>query len=254
MKSWTIFAHSLSMVLRNLQQAVQIGLVPSLIAFGVLAGLFSSLGLSYSLFEDQKGMQELVTTNPNGFVLVVLLSLLVIWTTMIWIVVSWHRFVLLEEYPSGWIPPFRLDRILSYIGHGLLLGLVMFAVMFVFGVVAAMLGAFSQVLMPVVMVAGVIAMMVIMYRLVAVLPAAAIGKPLKLSEAWAATADANGTIAGLVVIMVLFQVAVQLVSGLVALVPVVGIIVVFAASMLLSLVGVSVLTTFYGHYIEDRPV
>lgn len=254
MKSWSIFSHSIGMVLRNFQQAVQIGLVPVLIAFLAVAAALTVSGVSVATLGDEAALQQLMAENAGSIGFGAFLLAFLMLVTMLWIVVSWHRFVLLEEYPQGWVPPFRFDRILSYIGHGLLIGLVAMLAMIPVGLAAALLGTIVPVLSAVAVVLGVIAVSVVVYRLVPVLPAAAIGKPLKLKQAWAATDGANGTIFGLVIIMFLFQIAVQLAAGVLSFVPVIGPIVVYAASLVLSLVNVSILTTFYGHYVEGRPV
>ncbi|MFW8593842.1 hypothetical protein [Cribrihabitans neustonicus] len=251
MKSWSIFSHSIGMVLRNFQQAVQIGLVPVLIAFGVSAAALTFAGQPLEVL----GGGQISSGDIGGFGLAFVVVMLAFVLSMLWIVVSWHRFVLLEEYPQGWVPPFRFDRMLSYFGHGakiVLLGIV--AAVPVGLIVAIVAQSGSQVLMVAVFLAVFAAMAVVMHRLLPALPAAAIGKPLKLREAWAATSGANGTILGLVIIGFLFGTLVQLASVPVAAVPVLGPMVTFAASLVLSLVNVSILTTLYGHYVEGRPV
>ncbi len=254
MKAWSIFAHSLGMVIRNLREAVQIALVPSVIAFGLLLALGSAAGLSLSAFSDPVAMDQLISDSPGSFAGGIFAFWVLIMVTMLWIVVSWHRFVLLEEYPSGWVPAFRFDRILSYFGHGLLLALVASVMMIPVFLLIMAVSPVSPVVSILVMVAAYLAVLVAMYRLVPVLPAAAIGKSLKLKEAWNATAGANGTIIALFLIMIAFQILVQLAAAVVLLIPVIGAIIVLAAMLILSLVSASVLTTFYGHYVEGRPI
>ncbi|KIC10270.1 hypothetical protein RA19_11135 [Leisingera sp. ANG-M1] len=254
MKAWSIFAHSLGMVIRNIKEAVQIALVPAAIAFGVLLALGATAGLSFSAFSDQAAMEQMLVENSGSFAGGILVFWLLIMVTMLWIVVSWHRFVLLEEYPSGWVPAFRFDRMLSYFGHGLLMLLVAFAIMVPIMLLIMTVSAVAPAVSIIVMVVAYLALLVAMYRLVPVLPAAAIGKPLKLTEAWNATAGANGTIIALFLIMVAFQILIQLAAAVVLMIPVIGAIIVFAAMLILSLVSASVLTTFYGHYVEGRPI
>ena len=125
MKSWSIFAHSFGMVFRNLKQALQIGLVPVVIAFvGVFAAL-SYIGVSVSVLQDEQALGLLIANSWMVF----FATWVFVMIMMLWIVTSWHRFVLLEEYPQGWVPPFRFDRILSYIGHALMLGILMMIAM-----------------------------------------------------------------------------------------------------------------------------
>ncbi len=252
MLAFDIFVHSIKMVLRNLSHAIRITLIPALLAGLVIIAFSLLFGIS---FED-------ISTEPNGqpdaaspgavagFLICVLASIFAI---MIWIVVSWHRFVLLEEYPTGFLPDFRSDRVLAYFGKMMMLVflgvIIMIPAMLVIGFLtqaSALMGILAWLLV----VAG---LSVAFYRISPIMPAAAIGQPLTVSDAWRATDGANGTIIGLVVLSVLFQLLLQLVSAVVLLVPVVGVLVVIFASMLIvPLINVSILTTIYGVFIEKR--
>lgn len=250
MKSWSIFTHSFGMVFRNLKQAMQIGLVPVLLAFaGVFAGL-SYLGVSLAVFQDEQALGLLMA--DSWMVFIVMLVFVII--LMLWIVTSWHRFVLLEEYPEGWVPPFRFDRILSYIGHALMLGIMMLIVMVSAATVIIGLSSASPVLGGILLTTGGLAIGVLLYRFLPILPAAAIGKPLKLSESWEATKGETLTILGLMLIGFLFQLLLNIVAVLFGLVPVIGPLLIYAVLLIMSLVNVSILTTLYGHYIEGRPI
>ena len=46
MKGWSIFAHSVGMVTRNLSEAMRVALVPVLIGFALIAALIMTSGLS----------------------------------------------------------------------------------------------------------------------------------------------------------------------------------------------------------------
>jgi hypothetical protein len=252
MLAFEIFMHSIKMVLRNLKQAIQITLIPALIGFLVIVAFSLLFGIS---FED-------ISTEPNGlpdaaspgavtaFLFCVVASLFAI---MVWITVSWHRFVLLEEYPAGFLPAFRSDRMLAYIGRMVMLALLGAVIMIPAMLVIGFLTQASAVMGILAWLLVVVGLSVAFYRVSPIMPAAAIGEPLKLSDAWRATDGANGTIIGLVVLSVLFQLLLQLVSAVVLLVPVVGVLVVIFASMLIvPLINVSILTTIYGVFIEKR--
>lgn len=250
MKSWSIFTHSFGMVFRNLKQAMQIGLVPVLLAFaGVFAGL-SYLGVSLAVFQDEQALGLLMADSWMVFIVMLVFVMIL----MLWIVTSWHRFVLLEEYPEGWVPPFRFDRILSYIGHALMLGIMMLIVMASAATVIIGLSSASPVLGGILLTTGGLVIGVLLYRLLPILPAAAIGKSLKLKEAWVATKGETLTILGLMLIGFLFQLLLNVVAVLFGLVPVIGPLLIYAVLLIMSLVNVSILTTLYGHYIEGRPI
>ncbi|MCP4820318.1 MAG: hypothetical protein GY883_14085 [Shimia sp.] len=243
MQGWSIFTHSVGLAARNWKEALKIFLVPVSLCVLLFVVVGGALGLTSA-------------GEPSGSFGLVFLLLPIVLIVAFWSVVSWHRFVLLEEYPVGWIPPFRFDRILSYLGHGLLLGLVSFVLMLPIVAVIALLAATGiEALAFVIAIPAYIALIVIMYRLVPILPAAAIGKPLKLMESFNATKGANGAI--IVLLLVLFAVnfGVQLVvMALTALLAPLGILFSLVASLFLSIVNISVLTTFYGLYIEGRSI
>lgn len=243
MKGWTIFTHSVGLAARNWKEALKIFLVPVALCVALFVVIGGSIGLTAG-------------DEPTGSVALLLLILPLVFVVIFWSVVSWHRFVLLEEYPTGWIPPFRFDRILSYFGHGLLLGLVALVLMVpVIALMALFASIGGEVLSIIIVIPAYIALVVIMYRLIPILPAAAIGKPLKLMESFNATKGATGAI--IVLLLVLFGVnlGVQLaVAALMAIFPPLGILFSLAASLFLSIVNISVLTTFYGHYIEGRSI
>ena len=130
MLGWKIFVHSVRMVLGNFKQVLQITIGPALIATAAFVSLFFIFGVPAEVFDENAGT---IAHQPNaGFIF---LTVAIFVAVMLWIAVSWHRFILLEEYPHRLLPPFRSDRILADLGRSLLLGLVaavfMFPLMFV---------------------------------------------------------------------------------------------------------------------------
>lgn len=247
-----IFVHSVKMVLRNLKQAIQISLVPALIGGGLIIGLFYLFDIPLEVFDESLSrLPEGVTAGSlTGFVFGMLVVFMV---TVFWIVVSWHRFVLLEEYPTGFVPPFRFDRILAYFGRILML-VILCAIAFIPG--SFVIGAVSAgpgVLDAVLMIGLFVLILVAFYRLSPILPGAAIGRPLTLSDAWSATTGASGAILLLIILSSLFQLLMQFVGALLVFIPVIGpLILIFVAMLVLPLINVSILTTMYGVFIEKR--
>ncbi len=250
MKGWIIFRHAVNMVMRNLPQAVRISLVPMLIGLVLGAALVAVSGLPEDIFDAASGLEQgLNPDNAGGLVMTLVLLGLLLLTVQLWIFVAWHRFILLEEYPTGWVPGFRGDRILAYAGRGLLLGLIAFAVVFAAGILSAVTGQLA----PVIMVLATVFLVFLVFRLATILPAAAIGRPLTLVQAWEATRGSAGAILGLLVVTVMVQVLLQVISGLslVVFAPL-GILFQIFATWAMSLVNVSILTTLFGHYVEGR--
>ena len=121
MKGWEIFIHSVRLVFSNLNAALQISLVPY--AISGLAFLF--LGASAISLMEAGDPAQLMQVSGGVWLGLLVYGVVAILMSL-WIAVAWHRYVLLEEYPTGWIPGFHGDRIGSYFMKGLLLGLLIF--------------------------------------------------------------------------------------------------------------------------------
>lgn len=251
MLGWKIFVHSLRMVFGNFLQVLQIVIGPAMIATVVIIGLFLISGMPVEPYQDgTSGLPPWV--NPASFVLLILLGVVIL-VTMGWVAVSWHRFILLEEYPSGVLPTFRFDRILAYFGRGLMLGILMAIAFLPMGVVLAVLGENLIAVSSLLTLVYTVFLIVCFYRLSIILPAAAIGRPITLGEAWNNTAGMGGAITVLVLVAMMFQFLVQLAAGALATIPVLGgLVAIFFGTLILPMVNVSILTTMYGVFIEKR--
>ena len=249
MKAWTIFTHSLRMIFGNLSQVMKITLVPALIAFAFLVSYMVILGITANQFTVLESGPGAISA---GAFLGAFLLLLILIVVGLWPVVAWHRFILLAEYPTGWIPTLRFDRILSYAGHAILLGLVALVLVLPIGMIMGVTETAAPAAGTIFMALVVLALNVIVLRLSPILPAAAIGKPLRMKEAWEATKGANGTILLLLVILSVFQFVLQFAFGFLMLIPVIGVLVMLVGVLISALINVSILTTLYGHFVEGR--
>ena len=245
MKGWFIFLHAVQMVLRNWREAMKIGLLPVGLMVVLVYFLLSSTGMSVSATSGQPRL-DVGQVNAGVFFL-----LAVIWVfILLWVFVSWHRFVLLEEYPQGWIPPLRPDRILAYFAQSLIVGFAIILMMMPLGL-AFLLGPVGVLIF----VVGAFLILVIGYRFLVMLPAAAIGKPLSMGAAWEDTRGASGAIVLMLILVGLVQVGTDIVVALAMAASVVlGLVVQMATAMILMLVNVSLLTTLYGHFVQGRPI
>lgn len=241
MKGWKLFLHSVQLVLRNWQVALRIFAVPMILVAAVIYFALSSITVEQTSFEDFRAL--LWALPIAGFL-------------TLWAVVAWHRYVLLEETPNGWVPSMKISEITAYFFKGFLLFLVAFLIMVVVillggAIASAGAGAASFVAT----FAGMFFVSVMIYRWIAVLPAAAIGKSLRMSEAYEATDGATGAI--VVVMLCVFGISllVQLATtGLAVLSNELAVVLDIIASAILALINISILTTFYGHYIEGRSI
>ncbi len=252
MLGWQIFVHSVRMVFGNLKQVLQITVGPALIATIVIVGLFMALGIPLEVF-DESAVELPPGVSAGSVFVFVFVLLAVIFITMFWIAVSWHRFILLEEYPTGILPIFRFDRILAYFGRILLLGILMMVAYIPMLLVFAVLGEGLAGLSVILMIVYSIFLVICFYRLSIILPAAAIGSPISLSDAWNNTTGVGGAILLLLLVAFLFQVLVQLVFMALAFIPILGVLLsVFFGTLVLPMINVSIFTTMYGVFIEKR--
>ena len=246
MLGWQIFVHSVRMVFGNLKQVLQITVGPALIATIIIVGLVMALDIP----------PEALDENAGEFLIFDCVFQVVMFVTISWIAVSWHRFILLKEYPTGIFPTFRFGRILAYIGHVLMLGILMMIayiihMILVFAVSGENLAGFSviQQWLPIVCF---VFLLVCIYRLSIILPAAAIGNPVSLSDAWNNTTGVNGAILLLLLVLGLVQLPFTALAIIPGLGPVLGGLLAEFDTLILSMINVSIATTLYGIFIEKR--
>lgn len=250
MLGYRIFVHAVRMVFGNFKELLRIALVPLLIA-AVLFGATLFMGLPWEMMEQ--GEQDIAPEEIGSFMLVLIASLLIFSVTFFWIAVSWHRFILLEEVPDGWVPVFRKDRIAAYFWRFVLIALLGMALFLPASFI--LLGFLQAVPLIgyVLLAAGSVVLLVVITRLSITLPAAALGKPIGFGDAWQRTKGSGMTISVMLVVSSVFQLLVQLVVFLFSFIPVVGFIVaLFLGSFVTPMINLSILTTLYGYFVEKR--
>ena len=252
MVGWLIFKHSLKMLLRNFGKALHIYAVPWIIGVVAVLVVIFIAGLPLDLTGEGIAAPEDVSA---GKLVVVFLSMLVIIILVsLWIAVAWHRYILMEEAPTGILPPIHQDRIAAYLGRGFLL----FLAFLVPGVVLVfLLVTLAEVSMTSGIVVGVVlgfALAVLFYRLSVILPAAALGQKMSFSEALEATKGATGPIIVIGLCFLALQILIELALSVVMFIPVIGFVGSILVAMFSTMLGISILTTLYGYYVEKREV
>lgn len=241
-----LFLHSLHQVTGNFAAAIRISALLYLAQVAVVS--LTDL----SLLTDEIAMRAAIEAGsfPWGRLLLVLLVAIVV---NLWIAVSWHRYVLRVEMPTTLVPRFRAGPMVSYFGKmvalGLLLAIPMMILMGVTGPVAAGGGALGSL---VVVVAVAMPVSVLFFRISPVLPAAALGTTLKFSQAWARTAGATGALAGLAMLFLVASLVIDLPAAALPRGSVPELVWLGLTGWVKAMVGISILTTIYGHYIEGR--
>lgn len=264
MQSWKIFTHSLRMIFDNLAAALKVSAVLYIIQFVVVSYFmltYSDIILELIKFSQNPDPAKILPDIPSGFVGAVILTGGVFLVTSFWIAVMWHRYILRNETTSAVVPTFRPNEIMAYFGKTVQLVLILFVVyvgtMLIAGLV---IGLFAQVLGQPVLgllfrVAVGLSVQYFLYRFSAVLPSAALAMPITFKEAWVKTAPASGAILGLAAIIVVFTQLVQIPSMLNPdPTSAINIAYEFVLGWIVMLLGVSILTTLYGIYIEGREI
>jgi hypothetical protein len=180
----------------------------------------------------------------------------------LWIAVGWHRFVLLDEPIRSPAPPFRGDRMLAYFGRLLQTMLIAFVLVVAVMIPSALLanaaaGTATTIIAALPPLIAFVAMFVFGYRLAPMFPAAAVGRPVGMREAWASTRGATGTLFLLAIISVIGSILIDL-PGLALLQlpqgPYLNLAWALVATWVKLMVGISILTAIYGVYVEKRAI
>ncbi len=245
-----LFAHSVRLVLGDWRNALRLsGLLYLIYAIPSLI-----LGLMFPAGRGQTLDPEAALAMAPVAIVTGVLALV----AFVWIAVAWHRYVLLDEQPQGQFPAFDGSRLFSYALLSLGIGILCVITGLVVGAVAGLLMLIAP---PLAFVAGVLALaaaLIVGYRLAPVLPATAISKRLGFGAAWEATKGASGAIVVLAIVSAIAALLIDLPAILLAFAGpvgrILGLIWTLGTDWVKMLVGVSILTTLYGHYVEGREI
>lgn len=255
MNGVSIFVHAVRMALNNLGPALRIGVVPLLI-LAVAGWIFAA-----NVVPSHPGaMPQMPGAGAFGSgLLLIVVQILV----SIWIAVAWHRFILLEEQPGAFLPVWNGGAIWAYFKVALIVGLLLFLLSIVISLVAGLL------VLPIIAVggqpgllAGAVLFLVIGLplawiglRLGPALAGAAIGDPLTLGDSWAATGRGAVDLLVLAVVSVLALWLVTLpLIWLQFVAPAVATLLSAVINFASVMIGVGIITTIYGHYVQGRPL
>lgn len=285
MEAWAIFRHALRMVFDNFGDALRVTGVPFLVPLAIILGAIFMINDAQTEFQPY----------PFSAMAIILLVVggLGLSVGSLWSIVGWHRYVLLEERPNI-VPKFLGRRILAYVGKGILVGLLMIALSFVLSLVVG--GVFMAslanstnslrtsdsfflemfVLSKLSTFVISVPLFTLMYRLAPLLPAAALGVPMKISEAWSKTDGHTVTLLGVAFLSVLAINILQIpqIAHVLSITRAMdnGMLMTnmgaensvgaghpiwlyayeFLLAWLQMFVGASILTTIYGRYVEGR--
>lgn len=243
-----IFLHSIKLVFAQFRHALQISAVLYVVSL-VLGGI----GFYFQY-------RAMVANGPTAIAWQFFVAMVLSTLPYLWIAVAWHRFVLLDEMPHAALPTPPGDRIWSYVGRTFQLALLFAAGGVVFGVLvalAAFVGNGSPFIAIPVAVACIAIGVLIMYRLAPIFPGAAIGQPVNIGDAWNATRGGSGALFLLAIISAIASFLIDLPMEILVRLPggqfsSMGWLAI--TSWIKLMVGVSILTTIYGVYVEKRAI
>ena len=246
-----IFRHAVRMVFTQFSSALRISGLLYLVSLAVSFGLaFLAVRLA-----PTGGAGSARTSGWD-----VIISSLVGVALYFWVAIGWHRFVLLDEQPLQALPRFHGDRMLAYLGRFsqtflvLLLPLCAILAGVTFLLVASNWNESSALLAS---LAAVLVGLFFSYRLSPMLPGAAVSRRVGVAEAWKATSGSSWSVLGLTVMTAVAAVAVDIPGNALILQPNglwFGLIWLGVTGWIKLMVGVSIITTIYGVYVEQREI
>ncbi|MFQ6546920.1 hypothetical protein AADZ90_003130 [Aestuariibius sp. 2305UL40-4] len=231
--------HSLSLISRNWVEMLRISAVRVLIYIVAVVALEVALWSS-PLFDGSRA------------VFYVGLTVCIEMVFIAWLAVPWHRYVLLSER-QGWRASIPGRATLSYALWAVLLIAGAFLPVIALAPFGWLGGGFP-------FVVGILAFGLVLFglyvgfRLSLVLPSIAVGRPLRLAEVWSLTGPHRAVIAGVLALIIGVYLLVGWVGILLESLHPALIVAATPLSWLSLLFDVSVLTTLYGHIVEDRPL
>lgn len=256
MKGVQIFLHSVRQVVANMQPALQVSAVPY-----VLQALLAFAILGPQVLTGQRTTFE-VGEMTGGQLWQMLAFVPIIVVPMIWVAVAWHRFVLKGEMPHGLVPAFNAGRIWGYFLRSLAIICVMLPLLIALGLVGGLVS--SSFLTPdgsnlaaaaSMFLIFVFPITAVSYRFSTALPATALEKAGEFWAGWDATKGEFATISVMTLIstaafFLVSEAGIRLFGGSAPL----AFIWEFVWGWFSMMIGLSILTTLYGHYIEGRPL
>ncbi len=254
--AFQIIRHAFRMVFGNLREALKASVGPYLILTVIFLVAFGTLIETGGMIDRSVPMGGAEPMRP-GAALIMLALVPVLLFFVSWVAVAWHRFILLEEYP-GLLPQMAGRPIWPYAGRSILYGFVSLIaalplLLLVMALAMPLMMAGEGVASVLVFIGITGFMTFVWLRIAIALPAVAVGKPISMGDAWRVSKGMSGTIFGVAfLLMGINRLATVLTAQVSAILPIIGFALDIALQWTVLMLGVSILTTFYGHLIEGR--
>ena len=262
---WDIVKHSLRMVVMNLGAALRVTLAPIVIGLLLVYLIGLALGVDFgALFTDPAVLDTLSgdasavdpasgLSDPQlqSVAMLVPISIILYLLMASWMAVSWHRYILVEE-KLGIVPSFNFGTVTAYAGKSLLIGLIIMLAIGLLSVLLFPLLGFTFGLFLYAFIFG-IGVSYLVFRLSICLPARAIGEKMGIRESWSKTAELSGAVFQAALFIALINTVIEAVrTALGVYMPIVAEGLSMLGTWIMTLVGISILTTLYGMIVEGR--
>ena len=197
--AFQIIRHAFRIVFGNLGDALKVSVGPYLILTVIAALGVTMIAETGGFLSPNSPVGVDQDMNPSAIFLILGLAVAALFVVS-WVAVSWHRFILLEEYP-GWLPQLSGRPVWPYVGRSLLYGFVIvlaaLPLLFLVGLLASPLLMAGQGLMSILTFIAITGFMTYVWLRIAIaLPAVAVGQPISMGDAWRASRGMSGTIFG----------------------------------------------------------
>lgn len=247
MEAVRIFRHSVLQVFDNFGAALRISVLPTLLQW-ILLLVFAPRALA-ALFGAEAGLPSV------GPMLITFIAVaLPVTASFLVIAVNWHRFILLNEKPRL-LPRLHGKEIIAYLLRVLLALLVLVAALIPMALALGLVGRTGSFALTLVLtfVMNIVAAALVL-RLSISLPAMAIDRRISLSAGWRALRGRNDVAIVLALITTLLQFMLPKLVAIFWAFPLAAVVLNIAIGWTVMTVGLSILTTLYGHYVEGRPL
>lgn len=249
-----LLVKSVAMPIQNFGAVIRIFAIPMLV---YAACVTYATRLSMSGFAQDPGIEY---GEFASLFIRVFLPILAGLFFLVWGVVGWHRYVL-NEGPAKWLTPVGMRNFLRYLLDSLaitlLLALIAIPVLFILSSVLPAAYTAIVILNPF----ATLLMFWVFLRLSPLLPSSAIDKRTGLGGAWRATSKGRLALLWVGVVWLLINHLGPRALGNLGMTQLIteGNLGVFVAAQMVSLAifgmwGVSLITTIYGYFVEDRPL
>lgn len=204
MLAFQIAKKSLQLITNNFYDVLRICGV--LYLLNVIANMLSAYAITgnWTVQNQEFDLEEI---NSGAIALIVIGTIIFQGIITLWVAVTWHRYILLEEATNGWIPRWNKSANLSYFYQILKLVLISLVLGLAIGVLVAISsGMTSSASVPFWIFLAIlfVAFAFIILKVSLIFPSAAVETNMGVTDSWSETNPYNKTLLALTIVAVSF--------------------------------------------------